>query len=342
MKKTRVAVVGVGHLGKFHAEKYARMEEAELVGIAEIDPERRDALSRQYHIPGFADYRQLIPLVDAVSIVVPTTLHAEVAGDFLRQGVDVLIEKPISPSLAEAELLIALAESHGCLLQIGHLERFNPAFLKTRPHISTPLFIESHRLSPFKARGTDVDVILDLMIHDLDLILHLVDSPPRQIQAAGVPVVSPRVDIANVRIQFENGCVANITSSRISLQELRKMRIFQPAAYISMDFGLKSYTVVRLEPRKDPKSALPQFTTEMGTVDAGDALEMELRSFIDAVRTRSAPAVGGEDGKRALAMALRINEEIEKNFKLISPRPEAQFIFNGLEGVFPSGDAEGL
>jgi predicted dehydrogenase len=342
MKKTRVGVVGVGHLGKFHVEKYARMDEVELVGIAEIHPERREALSRQYHIAGYEAYQQLIPLVEAVSIVVPTTLHTAVASDFLNQGVDVLIEKPISPSLAEAEALIDLAKTRNCLLQIGHLERFNPAFLKTKPHISAPLFIESHRLSPFKARGTDVDVILDLMIHDLDLILHLVDSPPRQIQAAGVPVVSSRVDIANVRIQFENGCVANITSSRISLQEMRKMRIFQPAAYISMDFGLKSYTVVRLEPKKDPASALPRFTTEIGTAESGDALEMELRSFIEAVRTRSAPAVGGEDGKRALAMALWINEEIEKNFKLIKPPPEAQYFLNGLEGVFPSGDAEGL
>jgi predicted dehydrogenase len=341
MRKTKVGVIGVGHLGKFHVEKYARMADVDLVGIADIDPGRREALSKKYHIAGYADYQQLIPLVEAVSIVVPTTLHTAVATDFIKNKIDVLIEKPISRSLDEAEGLIRLAKSHDCLLQIGHLERFNPAFLKTRPHITTPLFIESHRLSPFKDRGTDVDVILDLMIHDLDLILHLVDSPPQQIQAVGIPVISPRVDIANVRIQFGNGCVANITASRISLQEMRKMRIFQPSAYISLDFGLKSYTVVRLEPKEDPAAALPRFNTENGTVDSGDALEMELRSFVEAVRTRSAPAVCGEDGKRALAMALRINEEIEKNFKFVSPKPEAQYLFNGMEGIFPSGDSEG-
>ncbi|HMK64938.1 MAG TPA: Gfo/Idh/MocA family oxidoreductase [Thermodesulfobacteriota bacterium] len=340
MGKIRVGVIGVGHLGKFHVEKYARMAEADLVGIAEIDPVRREAIAGQYRVDGFEDFRQLIPLVDAVSIVVPTTLHTTVATEFLKNKIDVLIEKPISPSLDEAEGLIRLAQDYDCLLQIGHLERFNPAFLKIRHHITTPLFIESHRLSPFKFRGTDVDVILDLMIHDLDLILHLVGSLPQQVHAVGIPVISPRVDIANVRLQFQNGCVANITASRISLQEMRKMRIFQPGAYISTDFSLKSYTVVRLEPKED--RTLPQFMAENGTVDSGDALEMELHSFIEAVRARSEPAVTGEDGKRALAMALRINEEIEKNFKLVGPLPEAQFLLNGLEGIVPSGDSGGF
>lgn len=323
MKKIRVGVVGVGHLGKYHVEKYARMPEVVLAGCADIDPEAREAISRKYHIPVYEDYRRLIPEVDAVSVVVPTTLHALVAKDFLNQNIDCLIEKPISQSLSEAEELISLAKDKGCLLQIGHLERFNPAYLKTKPYIKTPLFIESHRLSPFKARGIDVDVILDLMIHDLDLILHLVHSPASQIQAVGVPVVSPRVDIANVRIQFENGCVANITASRISLQEMRKMRIFQPAAYLSLDFGKKSYTVVRLEQDEESASFRPQFVAENGTSDSGDALETELRSFIEAVRTRSVPVVCGEEGKNALAMALWINQEIQKNFKLADHYPGA-------------------
>jgi predicted dehydrogenase len=330
MKKVRVGVVGVGHLGKFHVEKYARMPEVKLVGVADVLSDRLESISGTYQIPGYDDYHQLIPQIEAVSIVVPTTLHAPVAKDFLTQGIDVLIEKPISRSLPEAEELIALAKAKGCLLQIGHLERFNPAFLKARPSIKTPLFIESHRLSPFKARGTDVDVILDLMIHDLDLILHLVKFPPQQIQAVGIPVVSPRVDIANVRLQFQGGCVANITSSRISLQEMRKMRIFQPAAYLSLDFGQKSFTMVRLEQGEGDSSQPPQFIAENGILESGDALEMELRSFIEAVRVRSDPVVSGEDGKRALAMALWINQEIQKNFTSANPSPEVLGIIKDL------------
>lgn len=333
MKKIKVGVVGVGHLGKYHVEKYAGMPDVELVGIADLNQDRREALSRKFSIPCFEDYRQLIPKVEAVSIVVPTTIHTPVAKDFLNQKIDCLIEKPISQSLSEAEELISLAGTKDCLLQIGHLERFNPAFLKTEPHIKNPLFIESHRLSPFKARGIDVDVILDLMIHDLDLILHLVQSPAQQIQAVGVPVVSPRVDIANVRIQFENGCVANITASRISLQEMRKMRIFQPAAYLSLDFGKKSYSVVRLEQDKGNSSIRPQFISENGTSESGDALEMELRSFIEAVRTRSTPVVCGEEGKKALAMALWINQEIQKNFKIINQSPGTFDFLKELEGL---------
>lgn len=332
MKKIKVGVIGVGHLGKYHVEKYARMPEVELVGIADIHQERRETLSRQYAVPGYEDYRLLIPKVEAVSIVVPTTLHASIATDLLNQKIDVLIEKPISQSLPEAEGLIALAKVKECVLQVGHLERFNPAFLKTQPFITTPLFIESHRLSPYKARGIDVDVILDLMIHDLDLILHVVRSPVHQIQAVGVPVISPKVDIANVRIQFENGCVANITASRISIQEMRKMRIFQPAAYLSMDFGKKSYTMVRLEQEEGSDSLRPQFVAENGTPDSGDALELELRSFVEAVRTRTKPEVCGEEGKKALAMALWINQEIQKNFQIVNQSSESLGILKGLEG----------
>lgn len=340
MKKIKIGVVGVGYLGKYHVEKYARMPEVELVGIADISPERRETLSRQYAIPGYEDYRRLISQIDAVSIVVPTTQHASVARDFLDQKIDVLIEKPITRSISEAEELIALAGTRGCLLQVGHLERFNPVYLKIKPYIKNPLFFESHRLSPFTARGIDVDVVLDLMIHDLDLILHLVQSPVEQVQAVGVPVVSPKVDIANVRIQFQNGCVANITASRISLQEMRKMRIFQPAAYLSLDFGVKSYTVVRLEPQNGSSSPGPKFVSEDGTLDPGDALEVELRAFVEAVRTRSTPVVCGEDGKKALAMALRINREIEKNLNSAARLPGASEFLNNLPGITSSGESQ--
>jgi predicted dehydrogenase len=304
-------------LGRFHLEKYAALEEAELVGVAEIRPERLVEITRHFRIPGFSDFRELLPGVEAVSIVVPTRLHGEIARVCLEQGVDVLIEKPITSELNEAEALVALAHRQGRLIQVGHLERFNPAFLKVGENIRQPLFIETHRLSPFKERGIDVNVVLDLMIHDLDLILHLMGKPPEQVQAVGVPVVSPQVDIANVRLQFANGAVANITASRISVKALRKMRIFQPAAYISLDFGLKSYNLVRLEKAENaPVPGMP-FVVEEGQLGDQDALELELRAFIRAVQDRTAPPVTGEDGTRALALALEINREIEKNFSKI-------------------------
>ena len=239
MKKTRVGIIGVGYLGRFHLEKYVGLEEVEVAGVAEIRPERLAEITRLFQVPGYGDYRESIPRVEAVSIVVPTRLHGEIARACLEQGVDILIEKPITSNLEEAKGLTALARQRGCLIQVGHLERFNPAFLKVRSLIYQPLFIETHRLSPFKERGIDVNVILDLMIHDLDLILHLMPAPPELVQAVGVPVVSSQVDIANARIQFQNGAVANITASRISIKALRKMRIFQPAAYLSLDFGQK-------------------------------------------------------------------------------------------------------
>ncbi len=317
MKKTRVGVIGAGYLGRFHLEKYAALEEAELAGVAEIRPERLEEITGRFGVPGFSDFRDLLPRVEAVSIVVPTSLHGEIARVCLEQGVDVLIEKPITPELNEAEALIALARDRGRLIQVGHLERFNPAFLKVRAGIHRPLFIKSHRLSPFKERGIDVNVVLDLMIHDLDLILHLTEAQPEQVQAVGIPVVSPQVDIANARIQFAGGAVANITASRISIKALRKMRIFQPAAYLSLDFGLKSYSMVKLKKATEgPANGLP-FVFEEGQLGDQDALELELRAFMRAVRDRTAPPVTGEDGARALAMALEINREIENNFAKI-------------------------
>ncbi|MBI5585966.1 MAG: Gfo/Idh/MocA family oxidoreductase [Deltaproteobacteria bacterium] len=317
MKKTRVGVIGAGYLGRFHLEKYAALEEAELVGVAEIRPDRLEEITRHFRIAGFPDFRELLPRVEAVSIVVPTRLHGEIARVCLEQGVDVLIEKPITPELSEAEALIDLARRRNCLIQVGHLERFNPAFLKVRQGIHRPLFIETHRLSPFKERGIDVNVVLDLMIHDLDLILHLTEASPEQVKAVGVPVVSPQVDIANVRLEFADGAVANITASRISVKALRKMRIFQPAAYISLDFGLKSYSLVRLEKAENATVSGMPFVFEEGQLGEQDALELELRAFLLAVQERTVPPVTGEDGARALALALEINREIERNFSKI-------------------------
>jgi predicted dehydrogenase len=313
--KIKVGVVGVGHLGKFHVEKYSRMPEVELVGAADIQPERLEGLVQKYHLQGFSDYRDLIPRIEAASIVVPTSLHAAIARDFLEHGIHVLVEKPITELVSEAEELIALARSHDCLLQVGHLERFNPAFLEIKPLIQNPLFIESHRLGPFKERGSDVDVILDLMIHDLDLLLSLIQAPVKQVQAVGIPVISPQVDIANVRIQFENGAVANITASRISFKEMRKMRIFQPGGYISLDLGTKSYVTVRLEHPGPGANATPQFVAQEGKKETGDALEMELRAFIQAIRCREKPIVCGEEGKKALALAHWIKKEIRNHLE---------------------------
>jgi predicted dehydrogenase len=316
MKKIRVGVVGVGHLGKFHVEKYARMSGVELVGIADIDGERRESIARQYRIPGYKDHRPLLTRIEAVSIAVPTSEHTCVARDFLEQGTDVLVEKPITSSLTEAEELISLADAHQRILQVGHLERFNPVYLMAKPRIKDPLFFESQRLSPFKARSLDVDVVLDLMIHDLDLILDLVPFPVREVHGVGVPVVSPRVDIANVRIQFQNGCVANITASRISQKESRRMRIFQPAGYLALDFVEKTFSQVRPEPAEGGLAPGTRFVSEKEKPASGDALEEELRAFVEAVRTRCRPTVCGEDGRKALALALRINQEIEKNLHL--------------------------
>ncbi len=315
MKKIRVGVVGVGHLGQFHVEKYARMSGVQLVGAADIDPRRRQTISRRFGIPVYEDHRRLLSQIEAVSIAVPTSAHTAVTRDFLRQGIDVLVEKPITSSLSEAEELIALAEDRQCLLQVGHLERFNPVFQTAKDLITTPLFFECHRLAPFKSRGTDVDVVLDLMIHDLDLILHLIPEPVTEVRAAGVPVVSPLVDIAHVRLRFQNGSIANLTSSRISLTEQRRMRIFQPGAYLALDFLQKSYTRVRVAFPETGADQNRRLITETRSLAGGDALEEELKSFIRAVRTRCRPAVCAEDGRKALALALQIHQEIQNTLQ---------------------------
>jgi predicted dehydrogenase len=313
LKKTKIGIIGVGYLGRFHLEKYARMAEVEVAGVAEVRPDRLKEITDRFQIPGYRDYRDLIPQVEAISIVVPTQDHAFIARDCLEAGLQVLIEKPITSTLAEADDLIALAGQKGCLIQVGHLERFNPAYLKVQHLIHHPLFIETHRLSPFKERGIDVNVVLDLMIHDLDLILHLTASPPVNVQAVGVPVVSNQVDIANARIQFQNGGVANITASRISITAMRKLRIFQPGAYLSLDLGAKAYRLVRLERGPEKEASGMPFVFEEGSFSEQDALELELRSFIRSIREGTPPLVSGEDGRKALALALEINREIERN-----------------------------
>jgi predicted dehydrogenase len=238
-RKLRAAVIGVGYLGKFHVEKYAANSRVEIVGVCDTVLSRAKEWGERVGAQAYADHRDLLGKVDAVSVVVPTDRHHEVARAFLDSGVDVLLEKPIAANLSEADDLIAAARKKGRILQVGHLERFNPAFLAARDRIKIPLFIETHRLTPFRGRGTDVDVVLDLMIHDLDIILSLVRGSVEHIHAVGVPVLADKVDIANVRLQFQGGCEANLTASRISLQDQRRLRIFQPDSYVTIDYAAK-------------------------------------------------------------------------------------------------------
>lgn len=310
MKPLRVGVVGVGYLGKFHAEKYTQMDGVDLVGVVDIIPERAESVAKQRRTEPFTDYRDLIGKVDAVSVAVPTPVHFPISRDFLENNVDVLIEKPMTETLEEADVLIKIADSRGPIIQVGHLERFNPAVIALREVVERPLFIESHRLHIFKKRGTEVDVVLDLMIHDIDIILNFVKSEVKSIHAAGVPVVSEHVDIANARLIFESGCVANITASRISLKNMRKIRIFQKDTYVSVDYANHEITIIRQD-GKGTKLPIPGMSLERISFEEADSLESELASFVHSVRTRKAPLVSGRAGRNALRVALSIMDQIE-------------------------------
>lgn len=313
MKKIAVGVIGVGHLGKFHAAKYAAMSEAELVGVVDVDPAQADRVARDCGTRAFGDYRELLGQVEAVSVVVPTVHHYQVARDCLEQGVDIMLEKPMTTTLAEADQLIALAEAGGRILQVGHIERYNPAVIALEGLLTRPLFIESHRIHMFKPRGLDVDVVLDLMIHDIDIILSIVDSPISSIHTVGVPVVTPITDIANARIIFENGCTANITVSRISKDNIRRLRIFQPKSYISVDYEKKSLMMIRLKDELN-ELGLPQEEIINIALPEQDALEAELRDFVSNVRERTTPKVSGVQGRLALTVAQEIMQQIAANF----------------------------
>ncbi len=310
-EKIKVGVIGVGYLGRFHAQKYAAMDDVELVGVADASPERAQMVAGECSTRPFIDYRELATQVDAVSIAVPTIHHHEVAKYCLQHSVDVMVEKPVTTTLTEADDLIALARKKERIFQVGHLERFNPAVLAVQPLLTHPLFIEAHRIAVFKDRGTDVDVVLDLMIHDIDIILSIVKSPIVSILTAGAPVITKLTDIANARLIFENGCTANITVSRISMDNMRRMRIFQPGQYLSVDFGKKEVMAIRLKPGSDGGNPVPEISKS--GFQEHDALELELRDFVKHVRERSRPAVSGEEGRRALDVALQVVEQIQMN-----------------------------
>ena len=321
MKRLRVGVVGVGYLGKFHAEKYASMDAVDLVGVADTNMSQAASIAGKYRTTAYATYQDLFGKVDAVSIAVPTQSHFAVAMDFLKNDVDVLIEKPMTTTLEEADELIRFADSKGLIIQVGHLERFNPAVVALKDIVVKPMFIESHRLSIYNDRGTDVSVVLDLMIHDIDIILNFVRSEVSEIRAAGIPVIAENVDIANARLEFQSGCVANVTASRISTKNERKIRLFQKDAYVSVDFTSREITVIRQNSKKDD-GLIPGMEIKQLCFTKGDALEDEIKSFVKSVVNRKVPQVTGQMGRDALKIALNIMEQIENSVHRLSDTKE--------------------
>lgn len=315
MKTIKVGVIGVGYLGRFHAQKYSAMEGVELVGVADTNTGQVESVAKECGCQPFTDYKKLLKEVDAVSVVVPTTLHHKISKECMACGVDLLLEKPMTVTIEEADELIKIAEEKNLILQIGHLERFNPAVLAMQPHLSTPVFIESNRIAMFNNRGNDVDVVLDLMIHDIDIILSIVNSPLADIHTVGAPVVTKTTDIANARLMFENGATANVTVSRISRTNVRNMRVFQPGSLINVDFGKKKITTIQLTDKMSD-SGMPEQKISEEIFSDGDALKSEAEHFIENVRNRTQPIVSGHEGRRALDVALKVIEQIKKHREL--------------------------
>jgi predicted dehydrogenase len=312
----KVGVIGVGYLGKYHAQKYKAIEDVELVGVADVDPMAADSVAKENDCLAFTDYRELLKLVDAVSVVVPTTYHHAVALDCIDAGVDMLMEKPITTTVAEADDIIQKAADRDLILQVGHLERFNPAVEAMLPSLTVPVFIESQRISTFKNRGVDVDVILDLMIHDIDIILNIIKSPLETIHTVGAPVVTDFTDIANARLIFENGATANVTVSRISRTNTRRMRIFQPGSFINVDFANRKVMTMHLKKGEFRENGMPKQDIVVRSFPEGDALNAEILHFVENVRKRTIPLVSGNEGRRALDVALQVIAQIKDHQKL--------------------------
>ena len=305
--KVKAAVIGVGHIGREHARIYSLLENVEFVGVCDIDPAVARRVAQQHRVRSFSNPAELYDLVDCVSVATPTSSHYEVALPFLQRGRSALIEKPITNSVETAQALVEAAHKSGAILQVGHIERFNPVLRSLQPLLTHPRFIEAHRLSPYPGRSTDIGVVLDLMIHDLDVILSLVQSPIVSIDAVGVPVLSVGEDIANARIRFANGCVANITTSRISSDKLRKIRIFQEDTYISLDYQNQAGEIYR--------KVESRITREKVPVNKEEPLRLELASFVECVRNKDKPVVSGEQGSAALEVAMRITNQIKQGLQ---------------------------
>ncbi len=299
---TKIAVIGVGHLGSIHAKIYKEIPDCFLAAVCDSDKKRLDEVSQSLNVTGYTDYRELFGKVDAVSIATPTKLHFPIAAEFLKHSIHTLVEKPFTPTLKEADILIKIAKKNRLILQVGHIERFNSAFAATQRLIKEPRFIECHRLSPFPNRSLDIGVVLDLMIHDIDIVLGLVNSPLKKIESVGVPVLTHMEDIANCRLSFKNGCVANLTASRVSDEWMRKIRIFQQDTYISLDYKEAKASVYKKIGSQISKEDLP--------IEKEQPLQKELQSFIDCVINHKTPLVSGPVAREALAVALEIQKQI--------------------------------
>lgn len=319
-KKLRAAAIGVGSLGRHHARNYAELAREgrlEFIGVCDTNTETAHAIASEHGGNAFADWRELLDRVDLVSVATPTETHCEIACAFLENGVHTLVEKPIAVSLEEADRMIASAERSGAKLMVGQLERFNPAMVALRPHITKPLYFEIHRVSPFPNRSLDVDVVLDVMIHDLDAVQWLVGSDVKvsEIRAVGIPVISDKVDAANARIEFQNGAVANITASRIGTEKIRKTRFYQTNAYVVLDYATKFASLTSL----DPEAAHPLLGISINRLEINDVepLRAEITAFLDSIENEDEPPVTGEDGRRALALAVGVLERIDEHVRRV-------------------------
>lgn len=318
--KLKVGVIGVGHLGEYHVQKYMALSRVHVAGVVDTNLDRAREIARRYGTKSFEAHQDILPLVDAVSLAVPTEKHFDLAKDILKSGVHLLIEKPITYEIEPADVLINLARRKDLRLQVGLVERFNPAVMGMESLLTNPVFIESHRMNQFTTRGTDVDVVLDLMIHDLDIILHVIQSEVKEVHAVGMCVITGKTDIANVRMIFENGTVGNLTASRVSDKTMRKIRVFQPDAYIAADCFKRELNITRLDGKIDPSTGFPPIVTEKKHYPNSDPLADEIASFVDAVINGTEPFVSGPDGRRALNFALEIINQIEegcRNFRTV-------------------------
>ena len=311
-EKLKVGVIGVGRLGEFHVQKYVAIPEVELVGVVDTNLHRANEIARRYDTKAYGDRGDMLPMVDAVSCAVPTEMHFDVAKDILTAGVHLLLEKPITYELEPADTLINMAREKNLVLQVGLVERFNPAVVTMESMVNGPVFVESHRMNPFTTRGTDVDVVLDLMIHDLDIILHIVPSEVKEVHAVGMCVLTGKTDIANVRLIFENGTVGNLTASRVSDNTLRKIRIFQPDAYIAVNCLKRELSVAQLDSEVKDSSGFPQVISQKMKFPDTDPLADEIKSFVNVVMNGEEPVVSGQDGRRALNVALTIMNQVER------------------------------
>jgi len=314
MQKIRVGVVGVGHLGQHHARIYASLPQCELVGVVDTDPRAAQKIARLYGCKAYSDYRELFDKVDGLSIVVPTVYHHAIAAECLVRGIHLMVEKPITSTVDEAQDLIRLAGEYNRILQVGHIERFNQAVMRLKQLVDRPMFIEGHRLGPYDPRVKDVGVVLDLMIHDLDIILQLTNSPVKSVEGTGVGVYGVHEDIANARIHFENGCVANLTASRVTPNRKRKIRIFQPDAYLSIDYIEQEVEIFQRVPIPNPEPGMPNISIvrKKEKIEKKEPLKLELQHFVECVQRGSEPMVRGEHARDALILAVEISEQIRQ------------------------------